>query len=58
VVWVLVCALVVLFGGGYLFLVGREVARKGVRLVREVDEAVHRAEAAYRRPAPEDLSGT
>lgn len=56
--WVLVCAVIVLFGGGYLFLHGREVVRKGGRLLAEVDEAVRRAEEAGRGRPPEDPPAT
>ncbi|WP_336921226.1 hypothetical protein [Aquipuribacter sp. SD81] len=57
-VWVVVCAVVALLGGGYLFLLGREVVRKGGRLLREVDEAVTRAEQAARAGAPDPPPGT
>jgi hypothetical protein len=57
VVWVLVCALVLLFGGAYLFLQAREVWRKSVLLLGEIEEATARAEAASRPASATDPAG-
>lgn len=45
-VWVLACALVIMFGGVYLFLLAREVWRKSVKLGAEVEAAAVRLEEA------------
>lgn len=44
--WVLACALIALFGLAYLFLQAREVWRKSVLLLAEVETAAARAEQA------------
>lgn len=54
--WVLVCALIVLFGGGYLFLQAREVWRKASRLLNEVTRATEVAEAAMARGQGDDTA--
>lgn len=52
--WVLACVLIALFGGVYLFLTGREVWRKSVKLFDEVEQAAARAEEASRPTSPTD----
>ena len=44
--WVVVWLLIVLVGAGWLFLLGREVVRKGLRLATDVQVAAERATAA------------
>jgi len=50
--WVVIWLLIALFGTAWLFLLAREVFRKGVRLFEEVDAASVRASDASSAPNP------
>lgn len=56
--WVVVWLLIAVVGAGWLFLLGREVVRKGVRLATDVQVAAERATAGPPEAPSEPMPDT
>ena len=54
--WVVVWLLIVLVGAGWLFLLGREVVRKGLRLATDIQVAAERTAGVSDAPPGSDGS--
>lgn len=55
--WVVVWLLIALLGAGWLVLLGREVVRKGIRLVADLEVAAGRASAAMSDASVHERAG-